>query len=40
MRAFMAVAKRLVELHGGTLAVKSDGEGRGSEFVMTLPRQA
>jgi signal transduction histidine kinase len=33
----LAVAKRLVELHGGTFAATSDGPGRGSEFVMTLP---
>jgi signal transduction histidine kinase len=33
----LAIAKRLVELHGGTLTARSEGVGRGSEFVMTLP---
>jgi signal transduction histidine kinase/ActR/RegA family two-component response regulator len=33
----LTVAKRLVELHGGHIAVSSDGPGRGSEFTITLP---
>ena len=33
----LAIAKGLVELHGGTVAARSDGEGRGSEFVIRLP---
>ncbi len=33
----LAVAKRLVEQHGGRLAVRSEGPGRGSEFTVTLP---
>ena len=36
----LALARRLVELHGGTLEASSDGEGKGSEFVVRLPRQA
>jgi len=32
----LALAKGLVELHGGTIAARSDGPGRGSEFVVTL----
>jgi signal transduction histidine kinase/CheY-like chemotaxis protein len=31
------LAKRLVELHGGTLGARSDGPGAGSEFVVRLP---
>lgn len=33
----LAVARRLVELHQGTITVSSEGVGRGSEFVVTLP---
>jgi CheY-like chemotaxis protein len=33
----LAIAKGLVELHGGTIAARSDGEGLGSEFVIRLP---
>jgi PAS domain S-box-containing protein len=33
----LSIAKRLVEMHGGTIAVKSDGHERGSEFVVRLP---
>jgi CheY-like chemotaxis protein len=33
----LAVAKRLVELHGGTLSAISRGPGLGSEFTVTLP---
>lgn len=35
----LAITKRLVELHGGTLALKSQ-LGYGSEFAVTLPRAA
>jgi signal transduction histidine kinase len=31
------VAKRLVELHGGSVEARSGGEGLGSEFLVTLP---
>jgi len=31
------LAKQIVELHGGTIAACSDGAGKGSEFVVTLP---
>jgi two-component system CheB/CheR fusion protein len=33
----LAIVKSLVTLHGGTVSAKSDGVGRGSEFVVTLP---
>ena len=33
----LALARRLVELHGGSLDATSDGAGRGSEFVLELP---
>jgi two-component system CheB/CheR fusion protein len=33
----LSLARRLVELHDGTLEAKSDGPGKGSEFVVRLP---
>jgi len=36
----LALARRLVELHGGRLDVHSEGHGRGSEFVIQLPLAA
>ncbi|HEX6992669.1 MAG TPA: ATP-binding protein [Gammaproteobacteria bacterium] len=33
----LAVARRLIELHGGTITAASPGRNRGSEFVVTLP---
>jgi signal transduction histidine kinase len=33
----LAIARRIVELHGGTIAAYSEGEGRGSLFVIELP---
>jgi two-component system CheB/CheR fusion protein len=36
----LAVAKRLVELHGGTIDASSAGIGLGSEFVIRLPMVA
>ena len=33
----LALVRNLVQLHGGTVHAKSDGAGKGSEFVVTLP---
>jgi len=33
----LTLVKSLVELHGGRVAVRSDGEGKGSEFEVRLP---
>jgi CheY-like chemotaxis protein len=33
----LALARTLIESHGGTIAVHSDGPGRGSQFVCRLP---
>jgi CheY-like chemotaxis protein/two-component sensor histidine kinase len=34
----LALARGLVKLHGGTIEAHSEGPGRGSEFVVRLPR--
>ncbi len=36
----LTLVKRLVELHGGSVAAWSDGPDRGSEFVVRLPALA
>ena len=33
----LAVVRAIVELHGGSVAARSDGPGRGAEFTMRLP---
>lgn len=33
----LALSRRLVEMHGGRIVARSDGAGRGSEFLVGLP---
>ncbi|GLI95396.1 ATP-binding protein [Methylocystis echinoides] len=33
----LTLARRLVELHGGDIEARSEGVGRGSEFIVRLP---
>jgi PAS domain S-box-containing protein len=33
----LALARKIVELHGGAIEVNSEGAGRGAEFVVRLP---
>jgi signal transduction histidine kinase/DNA-binding response OmpR family regulator len=34
----LAIVRSLVELHGGSVEARSEGRGRGSEFIVRLPR--
>jgi PAS domain S-box-containing protein len=34
----LSIARELVELHGGTIEARSEGEGKGATFVIKLPR--
>ncbi len=36
----MAIVRHLVELHGGTVSVASEGTNKGSRFTVTLPARA
>jgi signal transduction histidine kinase len=36
----LAIVRYLISLHGGRVEAHSDGEGRGSEFVLHLPISA
>ena len=36
----LTLARQLVMLHGGTLRVESEGRGRGSRFIVSLPLPA
>jgi CheY-like chemotaxis protein len=33
----LSLSRRLVELHGGTLEARSEGPGRGAEFIVRIP---
>ena len=33
----LAIVRQLVELHGGTVGVMSEGEGKGATFIVKLP---
>ncbi len=33
----LALARQLIELHGGRIKARSEGPGAGSEFIITLP---
>ncbi len=33
----LTLVRRLVELHGGTVEARSEGSGKGSEFIVSLP---
>jgi CheY-like chemotaxis protein/anti-sigma regulatory factor (Ser/Thr protein kinase) len=36
----LSIVKHIVELHGGTVEVQSEGEGKGSTFTILLPVRA
>jgi PAS domain S-box-containing protein len=36
----LSLVKGLVEMHGGSIEARSEGEGRGSEFIVRLPLAA
>jgi signal transduction histidine kinase len=33
----LAIARQLIELHGGSVHVESDGEGKGATFIVRVP---
>jgi len=36
----LAIVHQIIELHGGTVTLESEGEGKGSTFTVQLPRQS
>src|SRR5207253_9842558 len=36
----LAIARHLIELHGGSIEAHSEGEGRGATFMLRLPHNA
>jgi light-regulated signal transduction histidine kinase (bacteriophytochrome) len=34
----LTICKKIVDMHGGTIRVESDGDGMGSTFLVTLPK--
>jgi PAS domain S-box-containing protein len=36
----LAIVRQILELHGGTVVLESEGEGKGSAFTVELPRHA
>jgi len=36
----LAIARQLVEMHGGTLTASSEGENKGTTFLVRLPRSS
>ena len=36
----LSIVRQLIELHGGTVRVESEGEGKGATFIVSLPISA
>jgi len=36
----LAIVRKIIEAHKGSIAVRSEGEGKGTEFILTLPRSS
>ncbi|HXI11496.1 MAG TPA: ATP-binding protein [Thermoanaerobaculia bacterium] len=36
----LAIARHIVDLHGGEIRAESDGEGKGARFIVTLPTES
>ena len=36
----LTIARHIVELHGGTIKAESAGKGKGSDFIIQLPRRS